>query len=87
MNLNDGDLEFIFSLYDSAKSVVNEKDRLTLAEEFVRHMIEYGMEIKTFAQEVGEHDEYLDEAVEHFLEQNEDSDDEEYWYSDEDEWE
>lgn len=86
MMLNENELEFIFAVYDSARALVSDKDKSVLAEEIVRHMIDYGMELKTFAQEVGEHDEYLDQAVELFLEQSEESD-EEYWMDDEDEWE
>ena len=86
MMLNENELEFIFAVYDSARSLVSDKDKTVLAEELVRHMIDYGMELKTFAQEVGEHDEYLDQAVELFLEQSEESE-EEYWMDDEDEWE
>ena len=86
MMLNENELEFIFAVYDSARALVSDKDKTVLAEELVRHMIDYGMELKTFAQEVGEHDEYLDQAVELFLEQSEESE-EEYWMDDEDEWE
>jgi hypothetical protein len=87
MILNENELEFIFAVYDSAKSLVSEKDKLVLAEELIRHMISHGMELKTFAQEVGEHDRYLDEAVSLFLEQSDESEDDEYWLADEDEWE
>jgi hypothetical protein len=86
MTLNENDLEFIFAVYDSARALVGDKDKSVLAEELVRHMIDYGMDLKFFAQEVGEHDQYLDEAVELFLEQSEESE-EEYWLVDVDEWE
>ena len=84
--LNENELEFIFAVYDSARALVSDKDKSVLAEELIRHMIDHGMDLKSFAQEMGEHDEYLDEAVELFLEQSEDNE-EEYWLDDEDEWE
>jgi hypothetical protein len=85
MILNENDLEFIFAFYDSAIAIVSEKEKSTLAEELIRHMIAHGMEINNFAQEVGEHDEYLDEAIELFLENAEETDDG-YWLEDEDDW-
>lgn len=85
MILNENDLEFIFAFYDSALVLVPEKEKPTLAEELIRHMMSHGMEINSFAQEVGDHDEYLDEAVELHLENAEESDDG-YWLEDEDDW-
>jgi hypothetical protein len=78
MNLNDGDLEFIFALYDSARSLVTEKDRTVWAEETIRHMIDYGIDVKLSATEIGEHCNYLDAALCEHLELEEEDEDAEY---------
>lgn len=78
MNLSDGDFEFIFALYDSARSLVIEKDRPLLAEETIRHMLDYGLEVKLSAVEIGEHCTYLDAALCEYLELEEEDDEAEY---------
>ena len=86
MNLSDGDLEFIFVIYDTAKQLVAEKDRLTLSDEIIRHMVDYGFDIKTNATEIGEHCEYLDKSLNDYLEYQEEEEYDEPWYPEEDVW-
>lgn len=83
MNLNDTDLEFLMQLYDKALSHIADKSKSDWAEDFVLSLADYGVNVADNAKEIGEHDEYLDEAVELFLEHNEE---EESWVDEEDDW-
>jgi predicted regulator of amino acid metabolism with ACT domain len=87
--LNDGDLEFVFALYDSAKVIMAEKDRPTWAEEVVRHLVDFGIDVKQSAPDLSDHCELIEAAIAEYLEvENEDidlygeynEDDEEYEY-------
>lgn len=84
MKLNDYDLELVLQLYDRAKSHLADKNKSDWAEDFVFTIADYGIDMKSAGKEIGEHDEYLDEAVAQFLENSEED---EEWYADEDEWE
>lgn len=88
MRLNDHDLELVLQLYDRAKAHASEKNRSDWAEDFVYILGDYGYDIVAVSKEIGDHDEYLDNAVEQFLE-NHDEEDDDYWIEDEDadEWE
>ena len=87
MSLNDGDLEFILQLYDTAFAVIPDKAKSDFAENFVFKLVDYGFDVKTNAKEIGDHDEYLDKAVETVLE-DDDFEPEDEWLDPEfdDEW-
>lgn len=85
MNLNDGDLELIFALYDSAHSIVPDKEKSTLAEDFVRHLVDFGFDVKRSANEIAEHCEYLEAVVDDLLDSEEVFDEESTWGEEEDE--
>ena len=84
MKLSDHDLELVLQLYDRAKVHIVEKHRPQWAEDFVFTMEDFGISIRVAGKEIGEHDEYLDAAVEEFLENADE--DVEGWYPDGDEW-
>ena len=75
MLVNDADLEFTFAMYDSAVSLLPEKDKTVMAEEVIRHLADFGVDIRANAPEISDHCEVLEVAVCEFLEQqNEDID-------------
>lgn len=89
MLVNDADLEFTFAMYDSAVALLPEKDKSAMAEEVIRHLADFGVDISANATEISDHCEVLEVAVCEYLEQeNEDvdmfeeynEDDEEYDY-------
>jgi hypothetical protein len=84
MNLSDNDIELLMQLYDKAKSHIADKHKSDWAEDFVLALADYDVDIKANAKELGEHDEFLDEAVELFLEHSDEE--EESWVDDEEEW-
>lgn len=79
MTPSDADVEFLLQLYDTAKSSMAEKSRGDWAEGFIFKLLDYGFDVKSNAEELGEHDEYLDKAVQETIESDELYDlDEEY---------
>jgi len=82
MNLNDSDLEFILQLYDVGYSFMADKAKMDYAETFVYKLVDYGFDVKSNAVEIGEHDEYLDKAVDTVLEEDE-SEPEDEWLDEE----
>lgn len=87
MKLSDHDLEFILQLYDTAHRLLADKPKQEFANDWLYKLIDYGFDVKFYAREIGEHDEYLDAAVESYLElEDEFGEVEEDWLDDEDEW-
>jgi len=89
MLVNDSDLEYTFAMYDSAINLLSERDKPLMAEEVIRHLADFGIDISANATEIADHCELLEVAVQEYLEQeNEDvdmfeeynEDDEEYDY-------
>jgi|TARA_B110000908_G_C9835921_1_gene263460 hypothetical protein len=78
MNLSDNDLELMFQLYDKAIAQIPEKSRADWAKDFIFILADYGIDLKHNAEEIADHNEYLDSALtEHFESDDEyDSDDE-----------
>lgn len=86
MDLSDGDMEFLLQLYDTSKSHIPEKARQAFANDFVFKLEDYGYDVHKNAKEIGEHDEYLDNAVTEVIELDEDYEsDEELWLDEDDE--
>jgi len=84
MNLSDSDLELMFQIYDKALAYVPEKTKTDFAGDFIFVLSDYGIDLKRNAEEIGDHDEYLDKAMTEHIEGSEehDSDEEyseEYW--------
>ena len=87
MNLSEHDLEFILQLYDSAVPYMSDKAKGDFATDFIFKLGDYGFDLKASAKEIGDHDIYLDKAMEEFLESEEEyGEPEEEWYDDEDIW-
>ena len=87
MNLSEHDLEFILQLYDTAHRLIGDKQKQDFANDWLFKLDDYGFDIKASAKEIGEHDEYLDRAVEEYLEgEDEFGEPEEEWYDDEEYW-
>ena len=87
MNLSEHDLEFILQLYDTSIRLIPEKVKIEFAKDWLYKLIDYGFDVKASAKEIGEHDEYLDVAVEEYIEgEDEFADSVEEWYDDDDEY-
>ena len=87
MNLSEHDLEFILQLYDTAHRLIGDKQKQDFANDWLFKLDDYGFDIKASAKEIGEHDEYLDVAVEEYIEgEDEFADSVEEWYDDDDEY-
>ncbi len=71
MSLTDSDMEFILQLYDTAFVHLTEKAKPDFAENFVFKLMDYGFDVKGNAKEIGDHDEFLDKAVNFALEDDE----------------
>lgn len=86
--MSDGDVEFLLQLYDTAFVYLTDKQKPDFAENFLYKLMDYGVDVKVNAKEIGEHDEYLDKAVEVVLEED-DWEPEDDWIDTEfeDEWE
>lgn len=87
MSLSDTDLEFHLQLYDKAMALIPDKNKEQFAKDFIFTLDDYGVDLKRSAIEIGDHDEYLEEALnEHFeVSDDYDSDEEyaeEYWEED-----
>ena len=88
MNLSDTDLELYLQIYDKAMLHMPEKVKDKFADEFVFTLDDYGIDLKRNAVEIGDHCEYLSDALESHFDVNEDHDSdeeyaEEYWEEDE----
>jgi hypothetical protein len=59
-----------------------DKSKMDYAETFVYKLVDYGFDVKSNAVEIGEHDEYLDKAVDTVLEEDE-TDPEDDWLDEE----
>lgn len=72
MVLSDSDLEFVFQMYDSATSlIISNKDKDSFAEDVVGHLVDHGFEIKDNVEELSEHCQFLSDAVDAYLEMEE----------------
>jgi hypothetical protein len=84
MNLGDTDLELFLQIYDKAIKYVPLKVKSDFAEDFIFTLDDYGIDLKRNAVELGEHCDYLDDAITDFFDENDDYDSdeeyaEEYW--------
>ena len=81
MSLSDNDLEFIIAMYDAARSSVVEKERSNFAEHFLQVLDQYGFDIAGNAEQISEHDKYLETSVDEYIEHEEvdDTDEEDEW--------
>ena len=89
MNLDEGDFEFIFNLYDEASNFISDKDKPEYARRTIYQLLDFGFELKPAYKEIADHCEYLGEALDEHLGQEEEDedvfdeyneDDEEYEY-------
>jgi hypothetical protein len=72
MVLSDSDLEFVFQMYDSAISlIVSNKDKDSFAEDVISHLVDHGFEVKDNVAELAEHCQFLSDAVDAYLEMEE----------------
>tara|TARA_A100001011_G_scaffold165544_1_gene174212 strand:+ start:344 stop:625 length:282 start_codon:yes stop_codon:yes gene_type:complete len=74
MNITDGDFELLFNLYDEAKEFISEKDKPEFATKFIYHLADYGFEVKPAAKEIADHCDYLADAMDDYLEHNDEGD-------------
>ena len=81
-NIGEADLELLLDIYVSAKYYVPVKDRLKWADAFLLQLKDFDIELQLNAEEITGVDEYLEEAFDTIIHDNEDEDDN--WY-DEDE--
>jgi len=89
MNLSDGDFEFIFNLYDNGIELLTQaNDKKLYAESTINTLVDYGFEVKLSIKEISEHCEYLSEALDSYLELEEQDEDvfEDFNEDDYDEW-
>lgn len=75
MNLNDGDFEFIFTMYDEASNFIPDKDKLEWARRTIYQLVDFGFELKPAYKEISDHCEYLGEALDEHLRAEEDGED------------
>lgn len=74
MNLNDGDFEFIFQLYDEASNFIADKDKPEWARRTIYQLVDFGFELKPAYKEISDHCEYLGEALDEYLRSEEEDD-------------
>lgn len=74
MNLDEGDFEFIFNIYDEATALINDKDKPEFATKVVAAMVDHGIDIKPAIKEISDHCEFLSEAIDEYLEEEEPED-------------
>ena len=74
MNLDEGDFEFIFNLYDEASNFIADKDKPDFARRTIYQLLDFGFELKPAYKEISDHCEYLGEALEEHLSQEEEED-------------
>ena len=85
MNLSDGDIEFILTIYDTSTSMMEDKAREKYATEFIRHLVDFGFDVKACFADIADHDSFLSDALDEWLEQEEEDEyEEEGEYLDED---
>ena len=75
MNLDEGDFEFIFNLYDEASNFISDKDKPDFARRTIYQLLDFGFELKPAYKEISDHCEYLGEALDEHLEQEEEDED------------
>jgi len=75
MNLDEGDFEFIFNLYDEASNFISDKDKPEYARRTIYQLLDFGFELKPAYKEIADHCEYLGEALDEHLEQEEEDED------------
>ena len=75
MNLDEGDFEFIFNLYDEAQNFISDKDKPDFARRTIYQLLDFGFELKPAYKEIADHCEYLGEALDEHLEQEEEDED------------
>ena len=75
MNLDEGDFEFIFNLYDEAQNFISDKDKPDFARRTIYQLLDFGFELKPAYKEISDHCEYLGEALDGHLEQEEEDED------------
>jgi len=75
MNIDEGDFEFIFNLYDEASNFIDDKNKLAWARRTIYQLVDFGFEVKPAYKEIADHCEYLDEALTEYLEQEEEDED------------
>ena len=75
MNLDEGDFEFIFNLYDEASNFIADKDKPDFARRTIYQLLDFGFELKPEYKEISDHCEYLGEALDEHLEQEEEDED------------
>ena len=75
MNLDEGDFEFIFNLYDEAQNFISDKDKPDFARRTIYQLLDFGFELKPEYKEISDHCEYLGEALDEHLEQEEEDED------------
>ena len=75
MKPDEGDFEFIFNFYDEASNFIADKDKLEFARRTVYQLLDFGFELKPAYKEIADHCEYLGEALDEHLEQEEEDED------------
>ena len=85
MNLDEGDFEFIFNLYDEATNFIADKGKPDFARRTIYQLLDFGFELKPAYKEISDHCEYLGEALDEHLEQEEEDEDVFDEYSEDDE--
>jgi hypothetical protein len=75
MNLDEGDFEFIFNLYDEASNFIDDRNKLEFARRTIYQLLDFGFELKPAYKEIADHCEYLGEALDEHLEQEEEDED------------
>lgn len=75
MNLTDGDFEFVFNIYDEATVLINDKDKPEFASKVVAALVDHGFDIKPAVKEIADHCEYLSDAIDEYLELEEEDED------------
>ena len=75
MNIDEGDFEFIFNLYDEASNFIDDKNKIEWARRTIYQLVDFGFEVKPAYKEIADHCEYLGEALTEYLEQEEEDED------------
>jgi|TARA_B110000908_G_scaffold167235_1_gene219824 hypothetical protein len=75
MNLTDGDFEFVFNMYDEAQNFIGDKDKLEFANKTILHLVDFGFDVRPATKEISDHCEFLGEAMDLYLESEEEDED------------
>ena len=75
MNLTDGDFEFVFNMYDEAQNFIGDKDKLEFANKTILHLVDFGFDVRPATKEISDHCEFLGDAMDTWLEQEEQDED------------